>query len=82
MRKSVLKYASPEYGTGHNAIWIQTKDKTEAQEIINYYNSKEITRLVLSLNETSPANGTGFWSKIPHYKHYDQVKEIYAKHFS
>lgn len=82
MSKSVLKYAAPEYGTGHNAIWIQTKDKNEAQEIINYYNSKEITKLVLSLNETSPANGTGFWSKIPHYKHYKQVREIYAKHFS
>lgn len=82
MSKSVLKYAEPKYGTGHNAIWIQTKDKKEAEEIINYYNSKEITRLVLSLNETSPANGTGFWSKIPHYKHYNQVKEIYAKHFS
>jgi hypothetical protein len=80
--KSVLKYASPKYGTGHNAIWIQTKDKKEADEIINYYNSKEITRLVLSLNETSPANGTGFWSKIPHYKNYNKVKEIYAKHFS
>jgi len=80
--KSTLKYASPEYGTGHNAIWIQVEDKQEAEEIINYYNSKEITRLVLSLNETSPANGTGFWSKIPHYKHKEQVKEIYAKHFN
>ena len=81
-RKSTLKYASPDYGTGHNAIWIQVKDKNEAQEIINYYNSKEITRLVLSLNETSPANGVGFWNKIPHYKHRQQVKEIYAKHFN
>ena len=80
--KSVLKYAEPKYGTGHNAIWIQVNDKSEAEEIINYYNSKEITRLVLSLNETSPANGTGFWSKIPHYKHYNKVKTIYAKHFS
>ena len=79
--KSVLKYAGPEYGTGHNAVWIQVEDKSEAEEIINYYNSKEITQLVLSLNETSPANGTGFWSKIPHYKHYKEVKEIYAKHF-
>ena len=82
MGKSVLKYASPKYGTGHNAIWIQAKDKKDAERIINYYNSKEITRLVLSLKGTSPASGTGFWSKIPHYKHYDQVKEIYAKHFS
>lgn len=81
-RKSVLKYAPPEYGTGHNAIWIQTKDKKEAEEIINYYNSPEITKLVLSLNETSPANGVGFWSKIPHYKHKEEVKKIYAKYFS
>ena len=79
--KSVLKYAEPKYGTGHNAIWIQTRDKKEADEIINYYNSKEITKLVMSLNETSPANGTGFWSKIPHYKNYNKVKEIYVKHF-
>lgn len=81
-RKSVLKYAGPEYGTGHNAIWIQTKDKKEAEEIINYYNSPEITTLVLSLSETSPANGVGFWAKIPHYRHREQVKEIYAKYFN
>ena len=41
----------------------------------------EITRMVLSLKETSPANGVGFWSMIPHYKHYKKVQEIYAKHF-
>jgi hypothetical protein len=80
--QSVLKYAAPEYGTGHNAIWIQTKDKKEAEEIINYYNSKEIRRLVLSLKETSPANGVGHWAKIPHYKNYTKVQEIYDKHFS
>ena len=80
--QSVLKYAEPKYGTGHNAIWIQTKDKKEAEEIINYYNSKEIKRLVLSLKETSPANGVGHWSKIPHYKNYKKVQEIYVKHFS
>jgi hypothetical protein len=80
--QSVLKYAAPEYGTGHNAIWIQTKDKKEAEEIINYYNSKEIRRLVLSLKETSPANGVGHWAKIPHYKNYKKVQEIYDKHFS
>lgn len=80
--QSVLKYAGPEYGTGHNATWIQILRKREANKIINYYNSPEITRLVLSLKETSPANGVGFWSKIPHYKHYKKVQEIYAKHFS
>ena len=80
--QSVLKYAAPKYGTGHNAIWIQTKDKKEAEEIINYYNSKEIRRLVLSLKETSPANGVGHWAKIPHYKNYKKVQEIYDKHFS
>lgn len=80
-RKSVLKYAGPEYGTGHNSIWIQTSSKEEAEKIITYYNSPEITKLVLSLRETSPANGIGFWSKIPHYRHSKKVKEIYAKYF-
>jgi len=80
--QSALKYAGPEYGTGHNALWIQVSSKQEANKIINYYNSPEITRLVLSLSETNPTNGTGFWAKIPHIKHYNQVKEIYAKHFS
>lgn len=80
--KSILKYAEPKYGTGHNAIWIQTQSKQEADEIITYYNSPQITRLIMSLKETSPANGVGFWSKIPHYKNYNKVKEIYAKHFS
>lgn len=80
--KSILKYAEPKYGTGHNAIWIQTDSKQEAEEIIKYYNSTEITRLIMSLRETSPANGVGFWAKIPHYKHQERIKQIYDKYFS
>lgn len=80
--KSILKYAEPKYGTGHNAIWIQTQSKQEADEIITYYNSPQITRLIMSLKETSPANGKSFWTKIPHYKHKDKIKEIYDKYFN
>ena len=81
-KKSVLKYAGPEYGTGHNAIWIGVKDKKEAEKVINYYNSDCITALVLALNATSPANGTTFWQRIPHYKNQSIVKKIYDKHYS
>jgi len=80
--KSILKYAEPKYGTGHNAIWIQTQSKQEADEIITYYNSPQITRLIMSLKETSPANGKSFWTKIPHYKHKDKIKKIYDKYFN
>ncbi len=81
-RKSVLKYAEPKYGTGHNAIWIKVESKSEAERVIDYYNSEEVTALVLALNATSPANGTGFWQRIPHYKNKNKVKEIYDKHYS
>lgn len=81
-RKSILKYAGPEFGTGHNAIWIQVKDQDEAEQIINYYNSPAITKLILSLNGTSPANGVGFWRKIPHYSYETQVNDIYDKYYS
>jgi len=80
--RSMLKYAPPEYGTGHNAIWIQVKDQEEAEQIINYYNSPAIVKLVLSLKGTSPANGTGFWKKIPHYRYASQVNKIYDKYFN
>lgn len=80
--KSILKYAEPKYGTGHNAIWIQTQSKQEADKIITYYNSPEVTRLIMSLKETSPANGVGFWAKIPHYKNQEKIKKIYDKYFS
>lgn len=81
-KKSVLKYAGPKYGTGHNAIWLGAKNKSTILKWIDYYDSKEITQLVLVLNATSPANGVGFWSMIPHYDNYEKVKEIYAKHYS
>lgn len=80
-RKTVLKYAEPKYGTGHNAIWIGMKDKEEAERVIKYYNSPAITALILSITETSPANGIGFWNKIPHYTHEEDVKKIFAKYY-
>lgn len=80
-KKSALKYAGPKYGTGHNAVWLNGNSRATILKWIDYYNSKEITQLVLSIKATSPANGVGFWSMIPHYDNYTKVKEIYAKHY-
>jgi len=81
-KKSVVKYAGPKYGTGHNTIWLDTKSKAGFNKFIDYYDSKEITQLVVSLKGTIKVNGVTFWSMIPHYDNYEKVKEIYAKHYS
>ena len=79
---STVKYADPSYGCGHNALYVQGKSKSEVLKKIKHYNSPEIGAHILALNGTCPANGKSFWDKIPHYKYYNQVKEIYAKYYS
>jgi hypothetical protein len=79
--QSPVKYAGPEYGTGHNTIWVKIKNKKEFIEFYKYYNSEAITTLVKALKATTPSNGTTFWKRIPKCEHYDIIKEIYDKHY-
>ena len=79
--QSVLKYAGPEYGTGHNALWIEVKNLTEANEMIAYWESAPIVALSLSLNANNPANGKGFWLDIPTKDNYNTIKKIYDKYY-
>jgi hypothetical protein len=79
--QSVLKYAGPEYGTGHNALWIEVKDPEEADAMIKYWESAPILALSLSLNANNPANGKGFWLDIPTRDNYNTIKKIYDKYY-
>jgi hypothetical protein len=45
--QGVLKYASPEYGTGHNALWIEVANRKEADRMIAYWESDPIKTLSL-----------------------------------
>jgi hypothetical protein len=79
--QSALKYAGPEYGTGHNALWIEVKDPAEAEKMIAYWESPPIVALSLSLNANNPANGKGFWLDIPVMNNYNTIKKIYDKYY-
>jgi hypothetical protein len=79
--QSVLKYAGPEYGTGHNSLWIEVKNAAEAKKMIEYWESPPIVALSLSLNSNNPANGKGFWLDIPTIDNYNTIKKIYDKHY-
>lgn len=79
--QSPVKYAGPEYGTGHNALWIKMEDPSEAEKFIKYWNTEAIAMLSRALSATSPANGTAFWSRIPTINNYKKVKQIYDKYY-
>jgi hypothetical protein len=79
--QSILKYAGPEYGTGHNALWIEVADPDNAERMIEYWESDPIRTLSLELNSNNPANGKGFWRQIPTMDNYDKVKTIYDKYY-
>jgi hypothetical protein len=79
--QSILKYAGPEYGTGHNALWIEVKNPAEAEKMIAYWESPPIVALSLSLNANNPANGKGFWLDIPTMNNYNTVKKVYDKYY-
>lgn len=81
-RRSVCKYASPEYGMGSNALWIEVTSKKDAEEFIEYYDSKEVVEFVIGVRGTSPANGKGFWDKFPHKKHQKTLEKIYQKYYT
>jgi hypothetical protein len=79
--QSALKYAGPEYGTGHNSLWIEVSGPEEADQMIKYWESAPIVALSLSLNANNPANGKGFWLDIPTMDNYNTIKKIYDKHY-
>lgn len=79
--QSVVKYASPKYGTGHNALWISINNKTEFKEFYEYYTSEPIKMLCVALKVTNPANGTTFWNRLPKAGNYAKIKKIYDKYY-
>lgn len=79
--QSAVKYAGPTYGTGHNALWIETASPAEANQIIEYWETPAVVKLSLALNATNPANGVGFWKQIPKLDNYNKVKAIYDKYY-
>ena len=80
-RQSVIKYAGPKYGTGHNALWIEVESPEKAQELICYWSKPAVKTLCESLTATSPANGVSFWASIPTMDNYKKLKAIYDKYY-
>ena len=79
--QSPVKYANPNYGTGHNALWIEMDNEDDANKFIEYWYKEPITMLCKALSATAPANGIAFWKRIPAINNYSKVKKIYDKYY-
>lgn len=79
--KSIIKYAGPEYGTGHNAIWIEVADQKEAEQFKKVWETPCFDKLICTIKETTPANGVEFWNMVPNIKHLEAIQNIYDKYY-
>lgn len=80
-RQSVVKYAGPEFGTGHNTLWLEINKKEDYDDFLKYYTSPAIVTLCKALKATMPANGTTFWKRLPTLDNYDEIERIYDKYY-
>lgn len=80
-RQSVIKYAGPNYGTGHNTLWVEIDSPDQAEEMIKYWKTPAVKALCEALTATSPANGVSFWASIPTMDNYKKLKKIYDKYY-
>lgn len=81
-RRSVIKYAGPEYAIGYTALWIEVADQKEFDKINEIWEAEACyDKLIRILKETSPANGTEFWKLVPKMENLKQVKAIYERYY-
>lgn len=80
-KQSIIKYADPIYGTGHNTLWVEVSSPAAAKKLIKYWNTVEISSLCRAVKSTNPVNGIDFWKRIPHLSNYKKIKEIYDKYY-
>lgn len=67
-----IKYAGPEYGTGHNAMSIIVDSKETALEYISYLQSDEVKKLVKGIKSNAIVNKKDIFKLIPKMEYKDQ----------
>ncbi|MCX7593127.1 MAG: Eco57I restriction-modification methylase domain-containing protein [Fischerella sp.] len=60
-----VKYAAPDHGCAMKAHYISVESEAEAQNLINYLNSKFVKYIVADIKGTSTKNGKTVFRKIP-----------------
>lgn len=73
-KRTVAKYAGPEWGTSHNVVAINFETKKDAMDAINYYNSDKVLKLIKGF-ASRKSNNNQFFSLIPHHMYSDQWDE-------
>ena len=67
-----VKYAGPEYGTGHNTMSIIVDSKETALKYIDYLRSEEVSKMVKGIKSNSVVNKKGLFNLIPKMEYKDQ----------
>jgi len=67
-----IKYAGPEYGTGHNTMSIIVDSKMTALDYINYLKSDPVTKLVKGIKSNTVVNKKGVFQFIPKLEYKDK----------
>jgi hypothetical protein len=67
-----IKYAGPEYGTGHNTMSIIVNSKETALAYIEYLKSEPVTKMVKGIKSNTVVNKKGVFQFIPKIEHKDK----------
>ena len=67
-----IKYAGPEYGTGHNTMSIIVDSKETALKYIDYLMSEEVAKMVKGIKSNSVVNKKGLFNFIPKMEYKDK----------
>ena len=73
-KRSVGKYAGPEYAVGESAMAVLFETKEEAMKAVEYYNSNKVLKLI-SGSASRKTNNKSFFKTIPHHMYSDQWDE-------
>jgi hypothetical protein len=67
-----IKYAGPEYGTGHNTMSIIVDSEETALAYIEYLKSEPVTKMVKGIKSNTVVNKKGLFQFIPKMEHKDK----------
>jgi hypothetical protein len=67
-----IKYAGPEYGTGHNTMSIIVDSKETALAYIEYLKSDSVAKMIKGIKSNTVVNKKGVFQFIPKLEHKDK----------
>lgn len=73
-KRSIGKYAGPEYAIGESAMAVLFETKDEAIKAVEYYNSDKVLKLITG-SASRKTNNKSFFKTIPHHMYSDQWDE-------